>query len=218
MEYRALSEVLFMRTLACSTAVIVAALLSAPAGTWAQQSNQPTSQGQAQTQAPPAAPQQESLAEAARKAREQKKEAPKTVKTFTNDNLPTEGGISTVGETASAASTTSSGTSTATEGKGAASRSPKDEKAWRDRFQGLRHKLEQDQANLEVMQRELAQLNIQYYGDPNQQMQQQFTRSDINNKTADIDKMQAQVDADKQAIADAENELRESGGDPGWAR
>jgi hypothetical protein len=208
-----------MRTLASSTAVIVAALLAAPAGIWARQTNQSTSQGQGQTQASAAGAQQESLAEAARKAREQKKEAPKTVKTFTNDNLPTEGGISTVGENASAASTTASnGGSAAAAGKGAAAQSPKDEKAWRERLQGLRHKLEQDQANLEVMQRELAQLNIQYYGDPNQQLQQEFTRSDINNKTADIDKMQAQVDADKQAIADAEDELRKSGGDPGWAR
>jgi hypothetical protein len=44
------------------------------------------------------------------------------------------------------------------------------------------------------------------------------TSCDINDKTADIDKMQAQVDADRRAIADAEDELRKSGGDPGWAR
>lgn len=209
-----------MRILTCSTAVIVATLLASPACIRAQQTNQSGSQGQAENQASAASgPHQESLADAARKAREQKKEAPKTVKTFTNDNLPTEGGISTVGGTPSAASTTaSSGTSAATEGKGAAAQSPKNEKAWRERFETLHRKLQQDEANLEVMKRELAQLNIQYYGDPNQELQQQFTRSDINNKTSDIDKMQAQVDADKQAIADAEDELRKSGGDPGWAR
>ena len=62
-----------------------------------------------------------------------------------------------------------------------------DEKTWRDKFATLRHKLEQDQAELDVMQRELGVLNVQYYSDPVKAMQQQFTRSDINKKTADID-------------------------------
>jgi chromosome segregation ATPase len=209
-----------MRKVVCAVAVTAAVLLASPARTWTQQNDQPASQSQASSQAQPApATQQDSLAEAARKAREQKKEAPKSAKTFTNDNLPTEGGISTVGQSAGATSTaTSSTASTAAAGKSAEAETPKSEAEWRERFQKLHHKLEQDQANLEVMQRELAQLNLQFYSDPDKGMQQELTRSDINNKTSDIDKMQAQIDADKQAISDAEDELRKSGGDPGWAR
>jgi hypothetical protein len=206
-----------MRTFLWLSAFTAAVLLLSPARTWTQQNDQPSPQSQtpSQTEERPLA-QQESVADAARRARERKKEAPRNVKTFTNDNLPTAGGISTVGGTAGAPSASAS-TADAT-GKGAAGPTPNDEKAWRGRFQALHRKLEQDQANLDVMQRELAQLNVQYYDDPNKAMQQGYTRGDINDKTADIDKMQAQVDADRRAIADAEDELRKSGGDPGWAR
>jgi len=193
------------------TAVMVA-WLALPTSMWSQQNGQPPSQGTTpdQGQAAPAAG-QDSLAEAARKSREQKKEAPKSSKTFTNDNLPSEGGISTVGDTTG----TPTNDATATAGRG---QTGNDEKAWRARFASLRRRLEQDQANLEVMQRELGQLNLQYYNDPVKAMQQELTRSDINNKVAEIDKMKSQIEADQQAISDAEDELRKSGGDPGWAR
>ena len=49
-------------------------------------------------------------------------------------------------------------------------------------------------------------------------MQQQLTRDDINKKTADIDAKTEQIEADQQAIDDAEDDLRKAGGDPGWAR
>jgi len=194
------------------TALTAAALLALPARLNSQQNNpQAPLQGQTESTAS-ATPTggQDSLAEAARKAREEKKEAPKSSKTFTNDNMPTEGGISTVGDKSTA--------STGTAATAAASRTGNDEKAWRLKFAALRHKLEQDQASLDVMQRELGQLNLQYYNDPVKAMQQELTRSDINNKVADIDKMKGQIEADQQAISDAEEELRKSGGDPGWAR
>ena len=59
---------------------------------------------------------------------------------------------------------------------------------------------------------------MQYYNDPNKAMEQNLTRSDINEKTAKIEAAKQQVEADKQALADAEDQLRKSGGDIGWAR
>jgi len=199
----------------------VAAFLAVPGAVCGQQgAGTAGSQGQAQTTAQASTTvssgtQQESLAEAARKAREAKKEQPaKAAKVFDNDNLPTTGGVSTAkaevkeGE-AGATDQTASG-----EKKG----SPQDEKAWREKFAGLRAKLARDQQDLEVMQRELGVLNVQNYGDPMKDMQQQLTRGDINKKTADIDAKQKQIQADQQAIADAEDQLRKAGGDSGWAR
>jgi hypothetical protein len=49
-------------------------------------------------------------------------------------------------------------------------------------------------------------------------LQQEVTRSDINEKTAKIEAKKQQIEADKQAISDAEDELRKSGGDVGWSR
>jgi len=197
-----------------SLGVAAAVLLFVPASGFAYQQNQSAqSPQQPAAQAPQAAPaaQQDSLAAAARRSREEKKEQPKS-KVFTNEDLPTAGGVSSVGE--------STGTNSAGEGKtpAADAASPSDEKTWRAKFATLRHKLEQDQQNLDVMQRELGQLDIQYYNNPVKAMQQDLTREDINKKTADIEAKKQQIEADKQAISDAEDDLRKAGGDSGWAR
>lgn len=203
-----------------------AAVLAVPASASRQQSGQTqngqqnqasqtgpspsATEGQSQGQAAGSGSQQDSLAAAARKARAQLKEAPKAAKVFTNDNLPASGGISTVG--AAPTTESSSGTANAKPAAGG------DEKSWRDRFAALHRKLAQDQQALDIMQRELGVLNVQQYNDPMQAMQQGYTRGDINGKTADIDAKKKQIEADQQAIDDAEEELRKSGGDPGWAQ
>jgi len=176
-----------------------------------QQQGQGSSPGSAA--AAPAGPApQESLGEAARRLREQKKETPKATKVFSNDDL--KGPVTLTPATAGAETTPGKAA-----GKPeAAASGGMDEKAWRAKFASLRHKLEQDQGNLAVLQRELSTLNVQSYDDPVKAMQQQFSRDDINKKTAEIDACKKQIDADKQDLDDAETELRKAGGDSGWAR
>ncbi|MGC2292467.1 MAG: hypothetical protein WA450_11010 [Candidatus Acidiferrales bacterium] len=224
------------RDLLCAAA---AAFLVVPACALAQQQSQSQSQ---QSQTPPATASQtaaqtsssqsgtdqsaapvDPLVAAARKAREQKKDQPKPARVFANDHVPKAGGISAVGATPAedsgdggGAADGSAGDAKAGEAKAAAS--PNDEKSWRDKFAKLRHKLDEDQADLDIMQRELGVLDVQYYNDPVKAMQQGYTRSDIDEKTAKIDAKKKQIEADGQAISDAEEELRRSGGDPGWAR
>lgn len=196
---------------------LIAAMLMVPAAGWCQQSNPPGGQAQDQSAASDApAKQHDSLADAARKTREAKKEGAKAAKVFTNDDLPAAGGISTVGKenSATAGAAASDNTAAAT----GTTTSASDEKSWRAKFAELRHKLEQDQGELDVMQRELGVLNLQSYNDPVKAMQQNLTRSDINKKTSDIDKKKKEVADDQQAITDAEDQLRKSGGDSGWAR
>jgi hypothetical protein len=211
-----------MRTLVQLTAVAI--MLGFAGSGWAQQTApdssapaKPPAATSGQSSATPSAPAQDSLAEAARKARERRKEEAKTPRVFTNENIPTSGGISSVGQPAAPAGS-SSAEGTETGAPAATGSSGNGEKFWRDKFADLRHKLEQDQENLALSQRELGTLNTQFYTDPNKQLQQQLTRGDIDKKTAEIDKAKAQVDADQQAISDAEDDLRKSGGDSGWAR
>lgn len=159
------------------------------------------------------------LATAARRAKEEKKRDAKPAKVFTNDNMPAAGGVSTVGsgpadagasgDKATGASTTAAAT-TAAPAQG--------ETYWRGKFDKLNKKLEQDQSELDVMQRELGQLSLQNYSDPNKAMQQGYSHSDIDKKTAEISAKQKEIEADKQAISDAQDDLRKSGGDAGWAR
>lgn len=178
--------------------------------------NQDQSQNSSQTQGQTiqaSAPQQVSLAEAARRAREQQKEVPKATKVFTNENIPSSASISIDG------STSGSSSGAATDATALKTPAGGDEKLWRDKFAKLNHQLDQDQAELDVLQRELGVLNTQYYGgDPVKAMQQGMSQTDISAKTEKIDAKKKDVEADKQAIADAEVDLRKAGGDPGWER
>jgi hypothetical protein len=158
------------------------------------------------------------LVAAARKAREQRKDqaGAKPARVFTNDNIPTQGGVSAVGVAPAADNADGTGAAAA-----AASDKPAaaaGESAWRERFAHLRKKLEQDQTDLDLMQRELGVLDVQYYNDPVKSMQQGYSRSDINEKTDKIEAKKKTIEADEQAITDAEEELQRAGGDPGWAR
>ena len=162
------------------------------------------------------------LVAAARKAREQRKDqaSAKPARVFTNDNIPTQGGVSAVGvapaaDNADGAGAAAAGTAAPASDKPAAAAG---ESAWRERFAHLRKKLEQDQADVDLMQRELGVLDVQYYNDPVKSMQQGYSRSDINEKTDKIEAKKKSIEADEQAITDAEEELQRAGGDPGWAR
>jgi hypothetical protein len=162
------------------------------------------------------------LVAAARKAREQRKDqaSAKPARVFTNDNIPTQGGVSAVGvapaaDNADGAGAAAAGTAAPASDKPAAAAG---ESAWRERFAHLRKKLEQDQADVDLMQRELGVLDVQYYNDPVKSMQQGYSRSDINEKTDKIEAKKKTIEADEQAITDAEEELQRAGGDPGWAR
>jgi len=185
---------------------------AAPASSPAATAQAPSSQSTVVS--PPR--QEDSLAAAARKAREQKKDqaGAKPARVFSNDNIPTTGGISAVGENASAAG----GADAAAGAQAAAAPSGSGEAEWRGRFAKLRKKLEQDQTELDLMQRELGVLDVQYYSDPVKTLQQGYSRSDINEKTDKIEAKKKTIEADQQAIADAEDELHKAGGDPGWAR
>ena len=197
--------------------------------------------GAPQTMNPPPAPQQQSVADAARQAKAQKaaqgqaagsSTAPaasakssqsansSTPRVFDNDNIPKTGGISAVGSEPSADASKNAGSDQASNGAsgGSALPSGRDEKAWRQKFADLRKKLDQDQEDLDLSQRELGVDDVQFYTDPVKGMQQGLTRSDINDKTAKIDDLKKKVEADKQAIDDAEQQLRAAGGDIGWSR
>ena len=196
-----------------------AAILVLPAASRCQQDQQASQTSGQSSAAPAPAPAQESLADAARKAREQKKEAPKAAKVFTNEDLPSAGGVSTVGQAPAPAEGAAAVEAAAAPAQGKAA----SEEAWKTRFADLRHKLDQDKAELDVLQREAATGMVQYYGgDPqkaNQDQQSgQALGADYNKKKSAIDAKRKAVDADQKAIDDAMDELRKSGGDPGWAR
>ncbi len=192
---------------------MVTLFLATPHGAAAQQASQ-KSQSQPSTSQPQAKP--DPLVEAARKAREAQKTAPKSSTVFTNDNIPTTpGAVSVVGSMAETSGKSSAASADAGKANPAAN---SDEAAWRKKFADARHKLQQDQTELSLLQRESNQLQVQYYPDPTKGLMQSVDRSDIIKKQKAIDDKTKQIDADRQAISALEDALRQAGGDPGWAR
>jgi chromosome segregation ATPase len=202
-------------------AILLAAALALAVSGLAQQPSKPNTATQ---QPEPAAANDEkpSIAEAARKAREQKKQAPKAKVVFTNDNLPSGGAVSVVGGAASAAT----GGQAAARQAGSAAQSqagqpeenPDSEAAWRKRFAEAREKLRLAQQERDILQRELNLLLVQYSGDPQETLRQEFDRSKINEHTEKIRQKDAEIAQLQQQLAALEDELRRKGLPPGWAR
>ncbi|MGB7470409.1 MAG: hypothetical protein WBW58_13665 [Candidatus Acidiferrum sp.] len=172
-----------------------------------------TQQGTTQQQA------SDPLAEAARKAREQQKNAPKPKKVYTDDDIKPR-----TDSTPAAAATDQNGSAPAAADNGqgdaasGASKGADPETMWRKRFADQRDKIATAEKELDILQREDDKAQVQYYSDPQKALMQQNTRQDINDKDAKIAQKKQEIENLKQQLSDMEDELRKSGGDPGWAR
>ena len=165
-----------------------------------------------------------SLADLAKKLKaERATSGQKSVRVFTNDNLPHgpgSGGISVVGSMSAVtpsqpgppAGEAAAGTSTAE------SSGTHDEKYYRERMSELRARLELHQRELSVLQQKGGQGEMQYYSDPNKTLQQEYSRSDINKRGDELAQKQAEIDADNRAIQDLQDQLRREGAPSGWLR
>ena len=199
-------------------AAVIASLCIAALGSYAQ--DQSSSQ---QTGDP--------VADAARKAREekQKKDAQKTKKVYTDDDIKPATPDKPEIQNASAAGATANGSeATAASGAQAANaqkpgdaeqkEDPNSEKAWRKRFAEQHQKIAKAEKELDILQRELQKSSLQYYADPQKAMTEQNNRGEINDKNAKVDAKKKELAQLRQQLDDMETDLRKAGGDPGWAQ
>jgi chromosome segregation ATPase len=164
------------------------------------------------------------VADAARKAREAKKDAPKPKKVYTDDDVKT----SAPEPAAAAPVDANSGTVAAKTGQASGDAAkptddsqkedPNGEAAWRKRFQSQRDKIAKAEKELDILGRELEKAQVEYYPDPQKAMTQQNSRADVNGIGAKIDAKKKELEQLRQGLGDLEDQLRKSGGDPGWAR
>jgi predicted RNase H-like nuclease (RuvC/YqgF family) len=176
---------------------------------------------------------QESIAEYARKARAEraKKEGAK-VKMYTNDNLPGAVSISTVGtvfapaEGGASAEGAAEGGAAAAEGEALPAEGEKkecDEQCWKGKFAEQRNKIKESETQLDILQREYNLARVQYYQDPNAAMREQYSNTtgggrELQDLLKRMDEKKAEIDKLKQELSRLEDDLRKSGGQPGWAR
>lgn len=174
----------------------------------AQSCDQSESRSQAQSSASKTCERaaQPSLGDLARKQRaEQAQAAEPPARVYTNENLP--GGtdsVSIVGPPeAEAAQAVPGGELHRKHG----------EQYYRAQMSELQQRLDTHQRELEVLQQKLGENQVQYYANPSEALEQQHSREDISRITDAIEQKHHQVEADQQAIADLEDEVRRQGGD-----
>jgi hypothetical protein len=157
----------------------------------------------------------QSLGNVARQVRKQRAAAPRPVAVYTNDNLPKVGMISETGAPAAPAAQ-------AAKPSAAAEISPADDKKleadWRQKFATARERLALDQQTLDVDQREFNLASVQYYSNPNEALQQQYTRSELTERQQRIEEDKKKVAADQATIAELQDQLAKAGLPPGWGR
>jgi hypothetical protein len=172
---------------------------------------------QQQSQASPAPQSGDPVADAARKAREQQKATPKPKKVYTEDDIKPATPSSEAGPAPAPGAQAAPGNGPDAAANGG-SKGDDAEKAWRKRFQDLRDKIAAAEKELDILQREEDKAQLQYYKDPTKAMNEQYTRKDINDKNAKIEQKKQEIADLHKQHSDLEDELRKSGGDPGWAR
>lgn len=155
----------------------------------------------------------ESVADAARKAQAEKKDASKPKMVIDNDSLDKITGTINVVGSEPPKPDDQDKKSDDKDKKAPA----KDEAYWRQKFADANKKLADDQHELDIMQREYNLKQQQYYADPMAELKQEYTRQDLNDSKTKIDDKTAVVAQDKADISDLEDQLRQAGGDPGWA-
>ncbi|HKT48154.1 MAG TPA: hypothetical protein VJP87_11575 [Candidatus Acidoferrales bacterium] len=198
-------------SLAVFSASALATRHSALATSSWQQQSQSSSQQQTSDQ----------LADAARKAQEAKKTAPKPKKVYTEDDISPRPATQPAPGTPESAQNPAGQPPQGSEAQAANPADPNaetPEQKWRKRFQAQRDKISQAEKELDILQRGHNKDLVQYYSDPQKALTQQYNRQDINKADAEIAAKQKEIARLKQELTDMEDELRKSGGDPGWAR
>ncbi|MCH7979641.1 MAG: hypothetical protein IH935_11795 [Acidobacteria bacterium] len=165
----------------------------------------------------------QSLVEVARQQRARKAQQGKAVKVFTNDQLSRPSSSSSRTATRAAEAQKPEGeeqmdAADTTEAESAREERARLEKEYREKFAQLREELSYEERKLDVMQRELNLMQIQYYSDPNVAMREQHERGEINQRMQDLEAQKAAVEQKKAAITAMEEELRREGLPVGWSR
>jgi predicted RNase H-like nuclease (RuvC/YqgF family) len=169
------------------------------------------------------------VADAARKAREQKKNAAKPKKVYTDEDvshntrdIPVASDNSNPATSEEAAAKNAARPAPDAEASPAqgndAAGTPEEtpETRWRKQFKEVYATLDRAQRELDVLQRETNKAQVQYYPDPQKALAEQYTRKDINEHDAKIAAKKQEVAQLQQKIEDMQDALRKSGGDPGW--
>ena len=94
----------------------------------------------------------------------------------------------------------------------------RDEKYWRAEFQKARNDAKAAEDKVQVLDLKIKDLNTQLLRQRNVYNRENRLGPEIADTQKQLDEARKQADEAKKKITDLEDELRRSGGPPGWAR
>ena len=169
-------------------------------------------------------PASQSLADQARAAQKNKPAPSPAAKVWTNDNIPTTSGISTVGTPATGNGSASAGAEDKSASAQTTPRSPDElrklEQEWRKKFQDQKDQIALLERELTVSKRENQIRATTYYADAGNRMRyenQAKYAEDDRKYQAETAAKQKELDAAKQKLQDMKDELRKAGLPSSWA-
>jgi hypothetical protein len=165
--------------------------------------------------AAPAFAQTQSLADVARKEEERRKEIKKPAKVITNQDLRP--GMQPYSQPVPNSTDAAAGDKAKDDKAGGAAGGEKGQAYWQGKKKSLNDALTKDTGYAEALQVRINSLTADFVNrdDP---VQKSKIEQDRNKALADLDKLKKDIEADKKAIADLEEEARKAGVPPGWIR
>lgn len=160
------------------------------------------------------------LADLAKKSEDAKKTAKKGTKTYTNNdagNVPAATALSQPGSGSGTAKPAQGSGNAATETPAAPAGDGKDQAAYSQKAKELRGALDRDTVLVSAIQTQVNSLTADFVNrdDP---AQRGIIQQDRNRALEELTRLQKQIDADRKAISDFEDEARRSNVPPGWLR
>jgi hypothetical protein len=152
----------------------------------------------------------QSVADIARRERERQKAAKSSVVII--------GSGTTSAKTVSPGAAAAPSASTPTGTTGPVDRNGHDEKYWRARFQQARDEGRRADERVKLLNLKMNQLNTEMLRQSDIYNRENRIGPEMTATRKEIDEAQRDSDQAKKKIADLEDELRKSGGQPGWAR
>jgi hypothetical protein len=158
----------------------------------------------------------QTLADAAKKEEERRKTVKATGKTYTNKDLGSLPADGAAPPPPKPAEPTAGAAAKETE-KPAEKEPVKDQVYWAARMNELRTQVQRDQTYVDALQTRVNSLSADFVNrdDP---AQRAMIANERQKSIAELDRLKAQIEAGKKAIADLEEEARRAGVPPGWLR
>ena len=161
----------------------------------------------------------QSLADVARKEEQRRQTIKQPSKTYTNKDLGSGSDVVLPAPVAppSASATTAASTSDSDTAAQKSKEPVRDQAYWSGRMKALQIQLDRNQTFLAALETRINSLNTDFVNrdDP---AQRGVIESNRKKALAELASMKQQVDADKKAIADLEEEARRAGAPAGWLR